>query len=97
MGAYLLQFSSNDYQESVLGAMNWIEDNLYSEWENIDSYEFRHTSKACLKSKSYLGNDRYWESFKKSYSDLILENQKMMVHDQPRNIFTEIATFSGLH
>ena len=22
------------------------------------------------------GNDRYWESFKKSYSDLILENQK---------------------
>ena len=76
MGAYLLQFSSNDYQESVLGAMNWIEDNLYSEWENIDSYEFRHTSKACLKSKSYLGNDRYWESFKKSYSDLILENQK---------------------
>ena len=32
MGAYLLlNFRYNDYQESVLGAMNWIEDNLYSE------------------------------------------------------------------
>ncbi len=74
-GVLCLQLWKNASSPEATKGLEWIVNNLATEWSTVNVYEWYYHAQACFQANGVSGGPKYWKAWNKDFQGIVIDAQ----------------------